>query len=76
MRTGGTLTNVGKYDNKRPMHRKAQRNISWIKAADKDFRAFPIGARQKSIRALTQIAEGDAPEVAKPLTGLGTGVWE
>ena len=45
-------------------------------SCDKDFRAFPIGARQKSIRALTQIAEGDAPEVAKPLTGIGAGVWE
>lgn len=70
------MTFVGKYDHILSMHRKAQRNISWIKAADKDFRAFPIGARQKSIRALTQIAEGDTPEVAKPLTGLGAGVWE
>jgi phage-related protein len=25
---------------------------------------------------LTQIAEGDTPEIAKPLTGLGSGVWE
>lgn len=58
------------------MHRDALRNISWIKAADKDFRAFPIGARQKAIRALTQIAEGDTPDVAKPLTGLGSGAWE
>ena len=58
------------------MNRKAARNISWIKAADKDFRAFPLGARQKAIRALTQIAEGDSPEMAKPLSGLGSGVWE
>ena len=58
------------------MHRKAARNISWIKAADRDFKAFPIGARQKSIRALTQITEGDSPDVAKPMTGLGSGVWE
>ena len=58
------------------MHRDALRNISWIKAADKDFRAFPIGARQKAIRALTQIAEGYTPDVAKPLTGLGSGAWE
>lgn len=58
------------------MHRSAIRNISWIKAADKDFRTFPLGTRQKAIRALTQIAEGDTPDVAKPLIGLGSGVWE
>lgn len=47
-----------------------------MKAADKDFRDFPMGARQKAARALTQIAEGDTPEIAKPLHGLGSGVWE
>jgi len=26
--------------------------------------------------ALTQVAEGGAPDVAKPLTGVGGGVWE
>jgi len=25
---------------------------------------------------LTQIAEGDTPEIAKPMMGLGAGVWE
>jgi phage-related protein len=67
---------VGKFDYNVDMHRKALRAISWIKAADKVFRVFPLGARQKAIRALTQIAEGDMPDVAKPLTGLGSGVWE
>jgi phage-related protein len=67
---------VGKFDHNVDMHRKALRAISWIKAADKAFRVFPLGARQKAIRALTQIAEGDMPDVAKPLNGLGSGVWE
>ncbi|MEO7247775.1 MAG: type II toxin-antitoxin system RelE/ParE family toxin [Novosphingobium sp.] len=58
------------------MARKALRNISWLKGALKNFQAFPLTARQKAARALTQIAEGDAPEIAKPLAGLGPGVWE
>ena len=65
-----------RYDYEVWMSRRTLRTISWIKAADKNFKAFPIGAKQKSIRALTQIAEGDTPDVAKPLTGLGPGVWE
>ena len=58
------------------MARKALRNISWLKGALKDFKAFPVPAKQKAARGLTQIAEGDTPEIAKPMTGLGTGVWE
>jgi phage-related protein len=56
--------------------RKALRNISWLKGALKDFRAFPLPAQQKAARGLTQIAEGDTPDIAKPLTGLGAGMWE
>jgi len=58
------------------MARKALRDISWIKGAPKDFRAFPLPAQQKAARGLTQIAEGDTPEIAKPMMGLGAGVWE
>jgi phage-related protein len=58
------------------MNRKTQRAISWIKRAEKDFGDFPLAARQESARALTIIAEGGTPEVAKPMTGLGSGVWE
>jgi len=58
------------------MARKALRTISWLKGALKDFKAFPLPAQQKAARGLTQIAEGDAPEIAKPLNGLGSGVWE
>ena len=58
------------------MARGAKRDISWLKGALKDFRAFPLPAQQKAARGLTQIAEGDTPEIAKPMTGLGAGVWE
>ena len=58
------------------MHRRTQRDISWIKAALKDFGRFPDPARIKAIRALTIVGEGGAPDGAKPLAGLGTGVWE
>ena len=58
------------------MQRPTQRNISWIKAALKDFGKFPIVARDEITDALTAIADGGTPEVAKPLSGLGSGVWE
>lgn len=58
------------------MDRKTVRPISWIKRAEKDFRDFPLTAQQKAARALTQIGEGDMPEIAKPLQGFGSGVWE
>jgi phage-related protein len=52
------------------------RAISWIKAARKDFEGFPAKARDRSFEALTIIADGGRPDIAKPLTGLGSGVWE
>ncbi len=52
------------------------RPIHWIKAARKDFEAFPPAARADALDALTAIAEGAHPSVAKPLTGLGPGVLE
>lgn len=53
-----------------------QRNISWIKAARKDFEQFPESAQIKIRSALTVIAEGRLPDHAKPLKGLGSGVFE
>lgn len=52
------------------------RPVSWIKAARKAFDAFPAGAIDTAVEALAVIAEGGTPDVAKPLTGLGAGVWE
>ncbi|MHA1567427.1 MAG: type II toxin-antitoxin system RelE/ParE family toxin [Alphaproteobacteria bacterium] len=52
------------------------REIAWIKAARKDFLKFPIGAREIIATALTNVAEGRMPDIAKPLKGLGTGIFE
>ena len=52
------------------------RSISWIRGARRDFADFPDDARLKFARALTIVAEGQMPDIAKPLTGLGSGVTE
>jgi phage-related protein len=58
------------------MVRKTAREIVWVKAANRDFMSFPVRAQQRADQALTIIAEGATPDIAKPLSGLGTGVWE
>ena len=52
------------------------RVISWIRAAQKDFDKFPLEARQKMIRALKIAAQGQKADIAKPMKGLGSGVYE
>lgn len=52
------------------------RPISWLKGARKDFEDFPQGAQLDMARALTILAEGRMPDIAKPLTGFGSGVME
>jgi phage-related protein len=52
------------------------RPISWIKAARKDFEAFPEGAQLELLRALTIAAEGQKADIAKPMKGFGSGVFE
>lgn len=52
------------------------RPISWIKAARKDFENFPEGARLEILRALTIAAEGGKADIAKPLHGFESGIWE
>ena len=52
------------------------RPISWLKGARRDFDGFPLGAQVEIARALTILAEGQMPEIAKPLTGFGSGVME
>jgi phage-related protein len=55
---------------------RAVRPISWIKAARKDFQGFPLGAKDDLLDALSAVAEGGMPNIAKPLKGLGSGVLE
>lgn len=52
------------------------RQINWVKAARKDFAGFPLNVRRRVGRALTVVAEGGTPDVARPLSGVGAGVWE
>jgi len=52
------------------------RPISWIKAARKDFAEFPEEAQLEILRALTIAAEGQKADIAKPMKGLGSGVFE
>jgi phage-related protein len=52
------------------------RPISWITAARKEFDAFPEEARLRVLQALTIAAEGGKADIAKPLTGFGSGVFE
>jgi phage-related protein len=52
------------------------RPVSWLKAAHKDFEDFPYDAQLEIRRALTVVAEGGHPAIAKPLKGFGSGVIE
>ena len=52
------------------------RPISWLRGARRDFDTFPQGAQIEMARALTILAEGQMPDIAKPLTGFGAGVME
>jgi phage-related protein len=52
------------------------RPVSWIKAALKEFETFPEGARSICLAGLTIAAEGGKADIAKPMIGLGSGVFE
>jgi phage-related protein len=52
------------------------RPVSWVRAALKEFEVFPEGARSICLAALTIAAEGGKADVAKPIHGLGSGVFE
>jgi|ERR1017187_6966009 phage-related protein len=52
------------------------RPISWIRAALKEFETFPEGARATCLTALTIAAEGGKADIAKPMHGMGSGVFE
>lgn len=54
----------------------AMKEILWVKAARKEFEAFPAGARDIIQSALVVAAEGRKADIAKPMKGLGAGVLE
>lgn len=55
---------------------KETRNISWVKAARKDFEEFPDDVRSDMLDALTVAAEGALSGKAKPFKGFDGGVFE
>ena len=52
------------------------RPISWIRAALKEFETFPDGARSICLAALTIAADGGKADIAKPMHGMGSGIYE
>jgi phage-related protein len=52
------------------------RPVSWIRAALTEFDTFPEGARSICLAALTIAAEGGKADIARPMHGLGSGVFE
>src|SRR5260370_17689427 len=52
------------------------RPVSWLKAALKEFETFPEGAKTICLAALTIAAEGGKADIAKPMHGMGSGVFE
>ena len=52
------------------------REIAWVKAARKAFEQFPVTVQRRMARALEVAAHGEMAEIAKPLRGLGGGVYE
>jgi phage-related protein len=56
--------------------RRDTRPISWVRACRKEFEAFPDAARLEVERALTVAAEGRKADIAKPMKGLGSGIYE
>ncbi|MFP5226077.1 MAG: type II toxin-antitoxin system RelE/ParE family toxin [Acidobacteriota bacterium] len=52
------------------------RPISWIRAARKGFEKFPREAQSICLTALTVAAEGGKADIARPMQGLGVGIFE
>src|SRR5438034_1031843 len=50
--------------------------VSLIRAALNEFETFPEGARSICLAALTISAEGGKADIAKPMHGMGSGVFE
>jgi phage-related protein len=55
---------------------RTTRPVSWIVAARREFDKFPEGAQSICLAALTIAAEGGKADTAKPMKGLGSGIFE
>lgn len=52
------------------------RRINWTRAVLKDFGAFPEPVQRRTVTALRMAALGETADLAKPMKGLGPGVFE
>lgn len=52
------------------------RRVSWVKAAWKEFNAFPQAVQEQTKFALEVAAAGEMADVAKPMKGFDAGVFE
>lgn len=52
------------------------REISWIKQAQKDFKKFPEKVKIEMTTALNIALDGKKSDIAKPLSVIGSGVFE
>lgn len=68
MLDGDKYVNIPTMRNTRP--------ISWLKAARRDFEAFPDDVQSDMLDALTVAAEGGKSDKAKPFKGVEGGVFE
>ena len=55
---------------------RSSRNISWVKAARRDFEEFPDDVQGDMLDALTLAAEGELSGKAKPFKDVDGGVFE
>jgi phage-related protein len=59
-----------------PIMTRSTPTIGGISAARRDFDKFPEEARSICLAALTIAAEGVKADIAKPMKGMGSGVFE
>jgi phage-related protein len=52
------------------------RQISWLKAALRDFEAFPVEVQREAAQGLSIAARGGKVDTAKPFKGVDGGVFE
>jgi phage-related protein len=52
------------------------RGVSWMRAALRDFGAFPEAVQRRAMTALRMAAVGETADLAKPMKGFGSGVFE
>ncbi len=55
---------------------ETEREIAWISAALKEFEKFPETVQRRILVALTNTAQGVTADIAKPMKGMGAGVFE